>query len=110
MLLPTSAHPFRKINFAVVDVCGPSTPQLSSRWTRFLSLTVPFVTRLIRDYTAGNILKNEGELARDFRIVIEKLGPTFIKVWNHCTKGGTVDDIHPHLARREAPLLDQSYV
>jgi len=56
------------------------TPQLSSRWTRFLSLTVPFVTRLIRDYTAGEITKNEGELARDFRIVIEKLGPTFIKV------------------------------
>lgn len=54
--------------------------QLNSRWTRFLSVSVPFMTRVVKDYTAGNILKNEGELARDLRIVIEKLGPTFIKV------------------------------
>lgn len=43
-------------------------------------MTVPFVTRVIRDYTSGNIMKNEATLARDLRIVIEKLGPTFIKV------------------------------
>ena len=53
--------------------------QLNSRWTKFLSVTVPFVTRVVKDYTSGNIMKNEGELARDLRIVIEKLGPTFIK-------------------------------
>ena len=44
-----------------------------------MSVTVPFVTRVVKDYTSGNIMKNEGELARDLRIVIEKLGPTFIK-------------------------------
>lgn len=54
--------------------------QLNKRWTRFLSVTVPLATRLVRDYTGGRLLKNEGELARDFRIVVEKLGPTFIKV------------------------------
>ncbi|CAM9531305.1 unnamed protein product, partial [Laminaria digitata] len=53
--------------------------ELNSRWTKFLSVTVPFVTRVVKDYTSGNIMKNEGELARDLRIVIEKLGPTFIK-------------------------------
>lgn len=54
--------------------------ELNSRWTKFLSVTVPFVTRVVKDYTSGNIMKNEGELARDLRIVIEKLGPTFIKL------------------------------
>ncbi|CAN0184444.1 unnamed protein product, partial [Ectocarpus sp. 4 AP-2014] len=55
-------------------------PQLNSRWSKFLSVTVPFVTRVVRDYTSGNIMKNEAALARDLRIVIEKLGPTFIKL------------------------------
>ncbi|CAN0441299.1 unnamed protein product, partial [Ectocarpus fasciculatus] len=54
--------------------------QLNSRWSKFLSVTVPFVTRVVRDYTSGNIMKNEAPLARDLRIVIEKLGPTFIKL------------------------------
>lgn len=45
-----------------------------------MSVTVPFATRVVKDYTGGNIMKNEAELARDLRIVIEKLGPTFIKV------------------------------
>lgn len=54
--------------------------QLNGRWTKFLSVTVPFVTRVVKDYTSGNIMKNEASLARDLRIVIEKLGPTFIKV------------------------------
>lgn len=54
--------------------------QLSNRWTHFLSVTVPFATRVVRDYTGGRLLQNERELARDFRVVIEKLGPTFIKV------------------------------
>ncbi|CAN0569164.1 unnamed protein product, partial [Ectocarpus sp. 12 AP-2014] len=55
-------------------------PQLNSRWSKFLSVTVPFVTRVVRDYTSGSIMKNEAVLARDLRIVIEKLGPTFIKL------------------------------
>ncbi|CAM9697286.1 unnamed protein product, partial [Ectocarpus fasciculatus] len=54
--------------------------ELNSRWSKFLSVTVPFVTRVVRDYTSGNIMKNEAPLARDLRIVIEKLGPTFIKL------------------------------
>ncbi|CAB1109481.1 unnamed protein product [Ectocarpus sp. CCAP 1310/34] len=54
--------------------------ELNSRWSKFLSVTVPFVTRVVRDYTSGNIMKNEAVLARDLRIVIEKLGPTFIKL------------------------------
>lgn len=45
-----------------------------------MSVTVPFVTRVVKDYTSGNIMRNEATLARDLRIVIEKLGPTFIKV------------------------------
>eukprot|EP00903_Cladosiphon_okamuranus_P007787 g7536.t1 len=54
--------------------------ELNGRWTKFLSVTVPFVTRVVKDYTSGNIMKNEATLARDLRVVIEKLGPTFIKL------------------------------
>ncbi|CAN0321416.1 unnamed protein product, partial [Discosporangium mesarthrocarpum] len=54
--------------------------QLQSRWTKFIGVTAPFLTRVIRDYTANRLLQNEGELARDLRVVIEKLGPTFIKL------------------------------
>lgn len=66
-----------------LPLCISSSPfvvQLNSRWTKFLSVTVPFATRVVKDYTSGSIMKNERELARDLRIVIEKLGPTFIKV------------------------------
>ncbi|CAM9922635.1 unnamed protein product, partial [Ectocarpus sp. 13 AM-2016] len=59
--------------------------ELNSRWSKFLSVTVPFVTRVVRDYTSGSIMKNEAVLARDLRIVIEKLGPTFIKVGHMAT-------------------------
>ncbi|CAM9527254.1 unnamed protein product [Chrysoparadoxa australica] len=53
---------------------------LNKRWSFFLGLTVPFVTRVIKDYTSGSLVENERELARDLRIIIEKLGPTFIKL------------------------------
>ena len=72
-----SAFPFVLFCFRMPWKC--TYLQLNSRWTKFLSVTVPFVTRVVKDYTSGNIMRNEGELARDLRIVIEKLGPTFIK-------------------------------
>lgn len=54
--------------------------ELQSRWTYFLGVVVPFGTKLISNLTAGTVDKNQRELARDFRIVLEKLGPTFVKL------------------------------
>lgn len=45
------------------------------------SVTAPFLTRLVKEFTQGTILQNEKGLARDLRIVLEKLGPTFGKSW-----------------------------
>ncbi|GMH41398.1 hypothetical protein BSKO_09308 [Bryopsis sp. KO-2023] len=54
--------------------------QMQQRWTFFLSLSVPFISRLVRDYTAGTLVQNEVEIAERARINMEKLGPTFIKL------------------------------
>jgi aarF domain-containing kinase len=54
--------------------------EMTQRWTFFLGQTVPFVSKLVRDFTAGRLLQNERQIARDLRIIIENLGPTFIKL------------------------------
>lgn len=55
---------------------------LRSRWTEFLSVTVPLLTKVVSMALRGGseeMMKNAGPLARDMRIAAEKLGPTFIK-------------------------------
>lgn len=79
----------------VADVVRPSTRydgkiirdywdkkplELQSRWTYFLGIVVPFGTKLFRNLTLGTAEKNAAELASDFRKVLEKLGPTFVKL------------------------------
>eukprot|EP00899_Mesostigma_viride_P014434 jgi/Mesvir1/22992/Mv05685-RA.2 len=57
--------------------------EMNERWQLFASLTVPFLARLAKDFTTGGVEKlkaNERELTQEFRIVLEKLGPTFIKL------------------------------
>ena len=54
---------------------------LSKRWTEFLQLSVPFLTKVISLLVSGGIgdLKaNSAPLARDARIIIEKLVCLFI--------------------------------
>mmetsp|Transcript_3840 Transcript_3840/g.11450 ORF Transcript_3840/g.11450 Transcript_3840/m.11450 type:complete len:761 (+) Transcript_3840:40-2322(+) len=69
--------------------------ELQRRWTYFLSVVVPFGTKLIRNITTGSVEKNQRQLARDFRIVLEKLGPTFVKF-------GQVLSIRPDIVGQDA--------
>lgn len=49
----------------------------------FIGYSVPFLTRIITIVVAGGsgeLKKNGKSLARDARIIFEKLGPTYIKM------------------------------
>ena len=55
---------------------------LQKRWAEFLGLSVPFLTRVATLSITGGaeeLSKNDRSLARDARVIIEKLGPTYIK-------------------------------
>ena len=50
---------------------------LTQRWTEFLGYAVPYLTRVITLVVSGGaseLKKNGGSLARDARIIFEKLG------------------------------------
>lgn len=42
---------------------------MQKRWSFFLSLSVPFLSRMFREYSAGTILDNEVELAEQARYI-----------------------------------------
>ena len=44
--------------------------EMQRRWALFLSVTAPFITGLVKDFTQGSLFKNEAALARDLRIVL----------------------------------------
>ena len=46
--------------------------EMQRRWALFLSVTAPFITGLVKDFTQGSLFKNEAALARDLRIVLGK--------------------------------------
>ena len=54
---------------------------LTSRWTEFLGYAVPFLTRVITILVAGGsgeLKKNGASLAKDARIIFEKLVRNFV--------------------------------
>ena len=56
---------------------------LQQRWLEFLGETVPFLTKVAGYLISGGtdgLTANAAELARDARISIEKLGPTYVKM------------------------------
>lgn len=56
---------------------------LQARWAEFLGVSVPFLTRVAALLVSGGadaLNDNAGELARDARQRIEKLGPTYVKM------------------------------
>ena len=56
---------------------------LQQRWVEFLGVTVPFITRVASLLIGGGtdaLEENASELARDARINLEKLGPTYVKM------------------------------
>lgn len=55
---------------------------LRSRWTEFLGVTLPLLTKVVSMAVRGGseeLMRNAGALAKDMRISAEKLGPTFVK-------------------------------
>ena len=56
---------------------------LQQRWAEFLGVTVPFITRVAGLLISGGtdaLEENSADLARDARVNLEKLGPTYIKM------------------------------
>lgn len=71
---------------------------LQQRWREFLGVSVPFLTKLVAMLVRGGteeLQKNQGELAREARINLEKLGPTYIKA-------GQMMSVRPDVLPQEA--------
>lgn len=70
---------------------------LSQRWTEFLGYAVPYLTRVLTLVVSGNgeLQKNSASLAKDARVIMEKLGPTYIKL-------GQMMSVRPDVLPQEA--------
>eukprot|EP01031_Cornospumella_fuschlensis_P036183 gene36183-43887_t len=56
---------------------------LTRRWTEFLGYAVPYLTRVLTialSEGSGGLQANGASLAKDARVIFEKLGPTYIKM------------------------------
>jgi aarF domain-containing kinase len=81
---------------------------LQQRWREFLGVSVPFLTRIVTLLVRGGaeeLKKNEAELARDARINLEKLGPTYIKAGQMMS---VRPDVLPQAALDELAVLQDS--
>ena len=81
---------------------------LQKRWGEFLSLSVPFLTRVATLSITGGaeeLSKNDRSLARDARIIIEKLGPTYIKAGQMMS---VRPDVLPQAALDELAVLQDA--
>ncbi|GMH87320.1 hypothetical protein TL16_g10817, partial [Triparma laevis f. inornata] len=71
---------------------------LNSRWSEFVKLSVPFLTRLTTLFItegADGMGKYVGELSRQARIILQELGPTFVKA-------GQMMSVRPDVLPEEA--------
>ena len=74
---------------------------LQQRWGEFLAVSVPFITRTAALLISGGtdaLEKNAAELARDARVGIEKLGPTYVKM-------GQMLSVRPDVLPQATPPL-----
>jgi predicted unusual protein kinase regulating ubiquinone biosynthesis (AarF/ABC1/UbiB family) len=81
---------------------------LQQRWREFLGVTVPFLTKIVAMLVRGGqdeLKKYEAELARDARINLEKLGPTYIKAGQMMS---VRPDVLPQAALEELAVLQDS--
>jgi len=81
---------------------------LQRRWAEFLSLSVPFLTKVATLAITGGsaeLSKNDRALAKDARIIIEKLGPTYIKAGQMMS---VRPDVLPQAALDELAVLQDS--
>ncbi|KAL1528435.1 hypothetical protein AB1Y20_009783 [Prymnesium parvum] len=78
---------------------------LQSRWVEFLGVAVPFITRVAGLLLSGGteaLESNARELAKDARVNMEKLGPTYIKMGQMMS---VRPDILPQAALDELQVL-----
>jgi len=78
---------------------------LQSRWAEFLSVSVPFLTRVAALLVSGGtdaLNDSASELARDARERIQKLGPTYVKMGQMMS---VRPDILPQAALDELTIL-----
>jgi predicted unusual protein kinase regulating ubiquinone biosynthesis (AarF/ABC1/UbiB family) len=83
---------------------------LQQRWGEFLRLSVPFLLRTATLLVQGGVealQENDASLARDARVICEKLGPTFIKLAQTLS---VRPDVLPPAALAELAVLQDSVV
>ena len=83
---------------------------LQERWGEFLRLSVPFLIRVATLLVQGGVdalQENGASLARDARVICEKLGPTFIKLAQTLS---VRPDVLPAAALAELAVLQDSVV
>ena len=93
---------------AIQDFWASQGGALQKRWGEFIGLSVPFLTRVATlSITGGSaeLSKNEASLARDARIIIEKLGPTYIKAGQMMS---VRPDVLPQAALDELAILQDA--
>lgn len=81
---------------------------LTQRWTEFLGYAVPYLTKVITLLVSGGadeLKRNGGVLAKDARIIFEKLGPTYIKMGQMMS---VRPDVLPKEALEELKILQDS--
>jgi len=81
---------------------------LTSRWTEFLGISVPFLTRVITiliSKGSGELKNQAASLAQDARERMETLGPTYIKLGQMMS---VRPDVLPEEALRELKILQDS--
>jgi len=77
---PAAELPLRYDASAINRYWNSRLGEMTERWKYFLGLAVPFGTKVLQNFTAGTLRANEAELARDLRDILEKMGPTFVKL------------------------------
>eukprot|EP00240_Pyramimonas_obovata_P003426 CAMPEP_0118949866 /NCGR_PEP_ID=MMETSP1169-20130426/50374_1 /TAXON_ID=36882 /ORGANISM="Pyramimonas obovata, Strain CCMP722" /LENGTH=850 /DNA_ID=CAMNT_0006896579 /DNA_START=76 /DNA_END=2624 /DNA_ORIENTATION=+ len=81
---------------------------LQQRWTEFVGYSVPYLTRVVGMLITGGteeLQKNGATLAKDARVIFEKLGPTYIKMGQMMS---VRPDVLPPDALKELAILQDS--